>query len=174
MWEDGNCLGFFSRNTGSKNHPGFWLRKLLQRPMLTESRLDSSAGHPAPSSPTTDPPCGYSKCPSGPPCFPDHQTLPSRTSVSAITASIWSGCQTSPRASRPNSPSSVQPSWCSNLRQRELCSRLHSHLLHMVMIQLIHNCVCSLFSCSSDCDLPSSTTDVAKEPQITQNHPLQP
>lgn len=63
---------------------------------------------------------------------------------------------------------------CSNLRQRELCSRLHSHLLHMVMIQLIHNCVCSLFSCSSDCDLPSSTTDVAKEPQITQNHPLQP
>lgn len=56
MREAGNCLGFFSRNTCSKNHPGLWLRKLLQGPMLTESSLDSSAGHLDPSSPTMDTP----------------------------------------------------------------------------------------------------------------------
>ena len=33
--------------------------------------------------------------------------------------------------------------------------------------------MCSLFSCYSECDLHSSTTDVAWEP-VTQNHPLQP
>lgn len=170
MWEDGNCLGFFSHNTRSKNHPGLWLRKLLQRPVLTESHLDSSAGHLAPSSPTTDPPRGYSKCPSGPPCSLDRQKLPSHTSVSAVTASIWSGCA----ASLVELQGPTVPLLC-GLPGALTSGKVNcAHLLHSVTIQLIHNCVCSLFSCSSDCDLPSSTTDVAGEPRITQNHLLQP
>lgn len=108
--------------------------------------------------------------PSGPPCSLDRQKLPSHTSVSAVTASIWSGCA----ASLVELQGPTVPLLC-GLPGALTSGKVNcAHLLHSVTIQLIHNCVCSLFSCSSDCDLPSSTTDVAGEPRITQNHLLQP